>query len=96
MQVVRQINGNEHSGGRRVDGHVVRRVVQELSSCVTLNVVRVVISPPQLYVDPVLLRRCVVHGVSTNKSKDIFILLSIKSPVRLLIQLVVAIKELST
>ena len=41
------------AGGRRVDGHVVRRVVEELGARVPLDVVAVVVAPAQLHVEPV-------------------------------------------
>ena len=43
-----QIDGDETAGGARVDGHVVGRVVEELGSCVPLNVVGVVVTPTEL------------------------------------------------
>lgn len=54
VQVVREIDANEHAARGRVDGHVVCRVVQELGASVSLHVVRVEVAPPQLNVDPVL------------------------------------------
>lgn len=63
MEVVGQVDGDEHPGGGGVDAHVVGGVVQELGSSVALDVVRVVVSPAKLYVDPVLLGGCAVHHV---------------------------------
>ena len=68
MQVVGEVDGDEHAGRRRVDAHVVHRVVEELGARVPLDVVRVVVAPPQLDVEPVLLRRRVVHRVSDDKT----------------------------
>ena len=45
--------GGARTGGRRVDGHVVRGVVQELGARVALNVVAVIVAPAQLHVHPV-------------------------------------------
>mmetsp|Transcript_67280 Transcript_67280/g.140139 ORF Transcript_67280/g.140139 Transcript_67280/m.140139 type:complete len:747 (+) Transcript_67280:1153-3393(+) len=56
-EVVGEVDGNERAGGRGVDRHVVRRVVEELGPGVALDVVRVEVSPAQLHVDPVLVRR---------------------------------------
>lgn len=63
MEVVGQVDGNEHPGGRGVDTHVVGGVVQELGPGVALNVMRVIVTPTQLNVDPVLLRGGAVHHV---------------------------------
>mmetsp|Transcript_35305 Transcript_35305/g.88749 ORF Transcript_35305/g.88749 Transcript_35305/m.88749 type:complete len:781 (-) Transcript_35305:276-2618(-) len=57
VQVVGKVHCNEHARGGRVDGHVVVRVVQELLPRVALNVVRVVVAPLKLHIDPVLVRR---------------------------------------
>lgn len=65
VQVVCQIYTNQQAGGGRVDTHVVCGVIQELGSSVTLNVMRVVVSPSELDVYPVLLCSCVVHHVPT-------------------------------
>ena len=68
VQVVSEVDGDEHAGRRRVDAHVVHRVVEELGARVPLDVVRVVVAPPQLDVQPILLRRRVVHRVSDDKT----------------------------
>lgn len=39
VQIVGQVDGDQHSAGRRVDGHIVGSIVQELSAGVTLNIV---------------------------------------------------------
>jgi hypothetical protein len=54
MKIVSQVNCNDAACGRRVDAHVIRGVVQELGSRVSLNVVGIVVTPSQLDVDPVL------------------------------------------
>eukprot|EP01137_Pigoraptor_chileana_P034037 Opistho-2@25960 len=63
VEVVRKINRNEDTGGRRVDAHVVCRVVEELGTRVALDVVAVVVTPTELHVQPVLLARGGVHRV---------------------------------
>lgn len=55
------------TGRRRIDGHVVGGVVEELRPGVSLDIVRVVVSPSQLNVQPVLLRRRVVHHISSSR-----------------------------
>ena len=50
MKVVGHVDGDEDAGGRRVDGHVVGGVVQELGPGVPLHVVRVVVAPAELEV----------------------------------------------
>mmetsp|Transcript_569 Transcript_569/g.1265 ORF Transcript_569/g.1265 Transcript_569/m.1265 type:complete len:352 (-) Transcript_569:2863-3918(-) len=64
VEVVREVQTQQHTCRGGVDGHVVRRVVQKLSSAVPLDVVRVVIPPPQLDVQPVLLRCGAIEDVS--------------------------------
>ena len=54
VQVVGQIHTHEHTCRRRVDGHVVSGVVQELGTAIALDVVGVVVTPSELHIDPVL------------------------------------------
>ena len=71
MQVVGKVDSDEDSCGRGVYGHVFRGVVKELGPGVTLHVVRVVVTPPQLDVDPVLL--CsgrVQHGLGVGEQRE--------------------------
>mmetsp|Transcript_19228 Transcript_19228/g.59304 ORF Transcript_19228/g.59304 Transcript_19228/m.59304 type:complete len:391 (-) Transcript_19228:3185-4357(-) len=63
VQVVRQVDGDQSPGRRRINGHVVRRVIEELGPGVALDVVRVEVAPPQLHVDPELARRRALEGV---------------------------------
>lgn len=70
MQVIGQINGNEHTSRRRIDTHVVRSVVQELGSCIALDIMGIVISPAQLDIYPVLLSGGAVHHVSEEKASQ--------------------------
>ena len=64
MQVVGEVDGDEDAGGGGVDAHVVHGVVEELGACVPLDVVGVVVAPPQLDVQPELLGGRAVHRVS--------------------------------
>lgn len=63
VQVIGQVNGNEHTCGRRVDTHVVCGVVQELGPCVALNVMGIIVSPAQLDVNPIFLSSGTVHHI---------------------------------
>lgn len=63
MKVVSQVDGNQHPSGGWVDAHVVCGVVKELGPGVALNVMRIVVTPAQLNVDPVLLCGGAVHHV---------------------------------
>mmetsp|Transcript_3144 Transcript_3144/g.9017 ORF Transcript_3144/g.9017 Transcript_3144/m.9017 type:complete len:409 (-) Transcript_3144:4863-6089(-) len=63
IQVVGQVDGDERARRRRVDAHVVRRVVQKLGPRVALDVVAVEVAPPQLDVEPVFGRRRAVVAV---------------------------------
>ena len=63
VQIVSQVDGDEHTRGTRVDTHVVCRVVEEFGSGITLHVVRVVVAPSKLDVDPILLGRSRVHNI---------------------------------
>ena len=56
VHVVRQIDAEQHAGGRRVLRHGIGDVVVELGATVALDVVRIVVAPAQLHVEPVLLR----------------------------------------
>lgn len=67
MQVVGQVYSDEQPSRRRVYRHVVCRVIQELSSRVSLDVVRIVVAPTQLDIQPILLCCGVVHCVSVGK-----------------------------
>lgn len=63
MEVVSQVDSNEHPGGGGVDTHVVGGVVQELCPGVALDVMRVIVTPAQLNVNPVFLCGGAVHHV---------------------------------
>ena len=63
MQVICQVNSNEHTSGRRVDTHVVCGVVQELGPGITLNVMGIVVPPAQLYINPILLSGGAIHHI---------------------------------
>ena len=54
MHVVCEVDCNEASCGGGVDRDAVSRVVKELGSGVSLDVMRVEIAPPQLDIDPIL------------------------------------------
>ena len=45
VEVVGEVHGHHTAGGRGVDAHVVRRVVEELATGVPLDVVSVVVTP---------------------------------------------------
>ena len=66
MKIVGQVNTDEHPSRGGVDTHVVGSVVKVFCACVSFNVVGVVVSPTELYVDPVLLGRGAVHGVTAK------------------------------
>lgn len=70
VQVIGQINGNEHTSGRWIDTHVVCSVVQELGSCIALDIMGIVISPAQLDIYPVLLSGGAVHHISKEKASQ--------------------------
>lgn len=63
IQIVSQIDSDENSSGRRIDGHVICRVIEELCTSISLNIVRVVISPSQLNIQPILLSRRIIHHI---------------------------------
>lgn len=63
MQIVCQINGNEHASRGWVDTHVICGVVQKLGPGISLNVMRVIVSPSELNVNPVLLSGGAVHNI---------------------------------
>ena len=75
MQTVSEIHSDEDSSRRRVNAHVVGCVVEELGACVALNIVRVVVAPAQLHVQPIFLRRRAVHRVlgvgEKRRSRDV-------------------------
>ena len=70
MKIVRQIERDQHPSGGGVDTHVVSGVVKELGSRVSLDVVRVVVAPAQLDVNPVLLSCGAVHDVTMKNSHN--------------------------
>ena len=63
VEVVSKVHGDQHTGWRWVDAHVVGGVVEELGSGVAFDVVGVVVTPPELDVDPILLCGGTVHCV---------------------------------
>jgi len=54
MQIVTQIKRNQHSSGRRVKRDIISGIIQELRSGVPLNIVRIIITPPELHIYPKL------------------------------------------
>lgn len=70
MEVVGQVDGDEHPRGGGVDTHVVGGVVQELGTGIALDVVGVVVSPAELDVDPVLLGGGAVHHIPEEKERQ--------------------------
>ena len=68
VKIVSQVNADEHPSGRGVDTHVVSSVVEVFCTCVSLDVMGVVVTPAKLYINPVLLSRGTVHDVT---AKDI-------------------------
>lgn len=66
MKIVSQVNADEHPSRGGVDTHVVSGVVKVLCASVSLDVMGVVVSPAELYVDPVLLGRGAVHDVTAK------------------------------
>ena len=69
MKIVSQVNADEHPSRGRVDTHVVSGVVKVLCARVSLDVVGVVVSPAELYVDPVLLSCGAIHDVTTKEKQ---------------------------
>ena len=63
MQVVRQVDAYHHPSRRRVNGHVVRGVIQKLCARVTLNVMRIKVTPAKLHVDPELVRTLLIERI---------------------------------
>ena len=68
VKIVSQVNADEHPSRGGVDTHVVSGVVKVFCACVSFNVVGVVVSPTELYIDPVLLGRGAVHDVTANEN----------------------------
>ena len=68
MKIVGQIDGDEDAGGTGVDTHVVGGVVEEFGTGVSLHVVGIVVTPPQLNVDPILLGRGGIHHVPERRA----------------------------
>jgi hypothetical protein len=66
VKIVSQIDGDQDSCRRRVDRHVVSRVVQEFRSGVSLYIVRVVVAPSKLNINPIFLSGCVIHCISAK------------------------------
>ncbi len=63
MQIVGQIQGDHGPCWRRINRHIICCVVKKLGTGVPLDVVRVIVAPSQLHIQPELLRRGVVHEV---------------------------------
>lgn len=78
VQVVSQVDSNEHSGGGGVDTHVVCGVVQELGSGIALNVMRVIVAPSELNVNPVFLCGGAVHHIPEKGQRSCLICMQIR------------------
>lgn len=66
VKIVSQVNTDEYPSRGGVDTHVVSSVVKVLCACVSFNVVGIVVSPTELYINPVLLGRGAVHNVTAK------------------------------
>ena len=66
VKIVSQVNTDEHPSRGGVDTHVVSSVVKVLCACVSFNVVGIVVSPTELYINPILLGRSAVHNVTAK------------------------------
>jgi hypothetical protein len=62
-QVVRQVHTNHDTSRRWVDTHRVGHVVEELCTSVTLDIMRVEVTPTQLNVDPVFVTCRPIHDI---------------------------------
>lgn len=69
VKIVGQINANEDPSGGGVNAHVISGVVKVFGACVSLDVMRVVVTPAKLNIDPVLLSCGAIHDVTTNEVK---------------------------
>ena len=72
MKIVSQVNANEHPSRGGVDTHVVSGVVKVFCTCISLNVMGIVVSPAELYINPVLLGCGAVHNVTAKDRKLTF------------------------
>ena len=66
VKIVSQVDTDEHPSRGGVDTHVVSSVVKVFCPRVSFNVVGIVVSPTELYIDPVLLSRGAVHDVTAK------------------------------
>ena len=69
MKIVGQINANEDPSRGGVNAHVICGVVKVFGACVSLDVMRIVVTPTKLYIDPVLLSCGAIHDVTRNDVK---------------------------
>ena len=72
MKIVSQVNADEHPSRGGVDTHVVSSVVEVFCTCVSLDVMGVVVTPAKLYINPVLLSCGTVHDVTAKDVNDYF------------------------
>ena len=64
MQIIDQIQNDEDTSWRRIDGHVVCHiVVEELRTRITFNVVGIIIGTTQLDINPIFLSGVIVHDI---------------------------------
>lgn len=70
VQIICQVNGNEHTSGRRVDTHVVCGVVQELGPGVAFNVMGIIVPPAQLDINPILLSSGTIHHIPAGRERS--------------------------
>lgn len=52
MHIVGHIDSNEATSGRRINRYVIGGIVQELGPGVSLDVMGVIVAPPELNIDP--------------------------------------------
>jgi hypothetical protein len=61
VQVVSQVDTDKAASGRGIYRHIVGGVIKEFGPAVPLNVVRVIVTPSQLHIYPILCRRCAIE-----------------------------------
>lgn len=67
MKVVGEVECNHDPRGGGVDTHVVSGVVKELCPGIALNVVRVIVTPAKLNINPILLSGSGIHHISEGR-----------------------------
>mmetsp|Transcript_54704 Transcript_54704/g.90735 ORF Transcript_54704/g.90735 Transcript_54704/m.90735 type:complete len:212 (+) Transcript_54704:270-905(+) len=56
VHIIRQINAEQDTRRRRIQRHLIRGIVEKLGATISFNIMRVIVAPTQLNIEPIFCR----------------------------------------